>query len=557
MRSVSLGVVLLSLASLAHAQTPAVNAGGVVNSGSYAAHGVAPGSIVSIFGTNLAATTTLAKSIPLPTTLSDVTSVTFNGIHAPLYFVSAGQINAQLPWNVLPAGTNSGAVSVVVNRGSGSSTPQSVNVVQSLPGIFTVTANGLGQAIATDNADGAITAPTGSIAGVNPPPHPVKIGDYLIVWCTGLGDVDSPIGNGNASSDKLRHTLTVPAVLIGGVQQKLIYSVLSPQFVSENQVAVQVVSGTPIGNAVSLKLEINGVTTSNQVTIAVATGNPTPAAFNYRNLSTSFAQFIPGTSTLPGIPTHEFSSTNIRPDVGYQGGDFVNGIAIYPPWQVQPLGGGGGILGGTIIGVLLAYTPAKGSFSDNSDGQWVWYNMQANPAYSGTCPSANPGRDGVYCPAGFNSGIVVGNKYYLVPDAVNQYPVFVQIDTTAPGGLGSASAYSFLNGDRSTVGNPGWATGVYDGQYIYYAPTVTNGNIVRHDTTQDTNGISANGWMHFDPTTSCDVATYPLLQNAKGYLSSAWDGHRYIYFVPSGSSVLIRYDTSGASGTFDSCTAYT
>jgi len=88
---------------------PAVNAGGVLNSASYTTQGVAPGSIVSIFGTNLAASTASASAIPLPTGLSDVTSVTFNSIPAGLYFVSLNQINAQLPFNVL-LGRDSGCL---------------------------------------------------------------------------------------------------------------------------------------------------------------------------------------------------------------------------------------------------------------------------------------------------------------------------------------------------------------------------------------------------------------------------------------------------------------
>jgi hypothetical protein len=46
-------------------------------------------------------------------------------------------------------------------------------------------------------------------------------------------------------------------------------SVLSPQFVSEYQIGVVPATGTPTGDAVSLQIQIGGVTTTNQVTIAV------------------------------------------------------------------------------------------------------------------------------------------------------------------------------------------------------------------------------------------------------------------------------------------------
>jgi uncharacterized protein (TIGR03437 family) len=269
MRSVGLGLGLCVLVSFVHAQTPAINAGGVVNAGSYAAGGVAPGSIVAIFGTNLAGSLAVASSIPLSTSLGDVSSVTFNGVAAPFYFVSGGQINAQLPWNVLPSGTTSGTATVVLTRSTGTSAPQSVNIVASMPGIFTVSQNGLGQAIATDNNDGAIAAPSGSIAGVNTHPISLSSKHALIIWCTGVGPVTPSIANGVAAGSELRNTVAQPEVLIGGVQAQFVYSVLSPQYVSENQIGVVPAPNTPTGNAVPLQIKVNGITTSDKVTIAV------------------------------------------------------------------------------------------------------------------------------------------------------------------------------------------------------------------------------------------------------------------------------------------------
>jgi uncharacterized protein (TIGR03437 family) len=272
MRLRALGIGLLVVASLARAQGPAVNAGGVLNSGSYSTLGVAPGSLVSIFGTNLAGALSLASTIPLSTTLGDVTSVTFNNIPAALYYVGPLQINAQLPWDVLPAGTTSGNVNVVVTRASGASAPQTVPVVAAMPGIFTVPQNGLGQAFAYDNTTGAIAAPTGTVIGsFKVAPISISSGHALIIACTGLGPVTPTISDGEAASDGvLRNTVAVPEVLIGGVKAQFVYSVLSPQFVSEYQIGVIPAPSTPPGNTESLQIVVNGVTTSDKVTIAVA-----------------------------------------------------------------------------------------------------------------------------------------------------------------------------------------------------------------------------------------------------------------------------------------------
>jgi uncharacterized protein (TIGR03437 family) len=261
---------LLVLVALAQAQ-PVVNAGGVLNSGSYSTNGVAPGSIVSIFGSNLASAVALASSVPLSTGLGDVTSVTFNNIPAALFFVGPIQINAQLPWNVLPSGSTSGTANIVVTRSTGASVAQTVTVVPAMPGIFTVTQNGLGQAFAYDNTTGAVAAPTGTVIGsFKVAPISLSSGHALIIACTGVGPVTPTIANGAAASDgTLRNTNAQPVVLIGGVEAQFVYSVLSPQYVSENQIGVVPAANTPTGSAVSLQIQVNGVTTSDKVTIAV------------------------------------------------------------------------------------------------------------------------------------------------------------------------------------------------------------------------------------------------------------------------------------------------
>jgi uncharacterized protein (TIGR03437 family) len=257
-----LGLVLVVGAS---AQTPAVSPGGVINAGSGAAvtNPVAPGSLVSIFGNELAGGLAQADSIPLSTTLNNV-SVTFNNIPAPLLFVSGGQINAQLPWNVLSGGTT-GTATVVVTRGSNASTTQTFPVGPFSPGIFAI--NNIAVAI---NPDGSIAAPAGAIPGVNS--HPAKIGDPggLIILCTGLGAVDSAPANGAASTDKLRTATTTPTVMIGGKAATVVFAGLSPQFVGVNQINVSIPAGTSTGDKVPLQLSVGGITTGTEITIAVS-----------------------------------------------------------------------------------------------------------------------------------------------------------------------------------------------------------------------------------------------------------------------------------------------
>src|SRR5512132_3639305 len=128
-------LAVLILSSALYAQTPSVAAGGVLNGASFDRNmPVTPGALISIFGSNLAATTATADSIPLSTVLGGV-NVKVNGVDAPLagVFPSANgdQINAQLPWDV-----QSGAAQVVVTRNGVASAPQSFQVAPFSPGIF-------------------------------------------------------------------------------------------------------------------------------------------------------------------------------------------------------------------------------------------------------------------------------------------------------------------------------------------------------------------------------------------------------------------------------------
>jgi uncharacterized protein (TIGR03437 family) len=98
--------------------------------------------------------------------------VYFNGIAAPLYFVSPAQINAQIPWEVSDTTSINAYVRTEVGGGVVTTTPVAVTIVPANPGIFTSNADtraavafhASSNAIGIVSVDGTVTA--GDIATV-------------------------------------------------------------------------------------------------------------------------------------------------------------------------------------------------------------------------------------------------------------------------------------------------------------------------------------------------------------------------------------------------------
>jgi uncharacterized protein (TIGR03437 family) len=267
--------VVLAATAAAQAQTPTITEGRVENAASYVrGQPVAPGSLVSVFGTNFALETVSASSIPLPTEISGVT-VRFNNIPAPLLFVSPGQINAQLPWSIPP-----GQATVVVTRGGVASQPGIFVVGNYSPGIFTLQ-YGPGQAIAI-NADGSLAAP--SNLALEYPKRAAGPGETVVLLGTGLGTVSPPPVMGASSMDVLRSALRTPTVLIGGRPATVLYAGLSPEFVGVNQLNVVIPQGVTPGDAVPVRIMVGGSISREQVTMSIS-APPAPAVpAEYRDL---------------------------------------------------------------------------------------------------------------------------------------------------------------------------------------------------------------------------------------------------------------------------------
>lgn len=181
--------------------TDPANIGAVVNAASYTPS-IAAGSLIAIFGSNLARAAAGARQIPLPVSLAD-TVVTINGTRAPLLYASPGQINAQVP-DETPAGTATLTVSV-----SGAPSPAvSFQIVPTAPQVFASSATRL-LALNQDST-------------LNSAANPAAAGSIITIFLTGGG------------------SMKAPSATIGGLPAPLAYAGPAPETVGVQQMNMRV-----------------------------------------------------------------------------------------------------------------------------------------------------------------------------------------------------------------------------------------------------------------------------------------------------------------------------
>lgn len=243
---------------------PEMNPDGVVNAASYRSDaGVAPGSIVSIFGVALSSVAAAgATNVPLPTVLggtkavfsSDLGTGQVSKIDMPLFYSSGGQVNAQVPFEAKPGNTATITLSVDGIVG----TAQSLRLAPYNPGLFSRNQDGAGP--------GAILHADGT--PVSLPDSPAQPGETISIYATGLGTVDNRPDTGQAASTlSLSNTLVRPDVSIGGRPAAVTFSGLAPGFVGLYQVNVIVPTDLGSGDH-AVVLNIGGAS-SNPVTLSV------------------------------------------------------------------------------------------------------------------------------------------------------------------------------------------------------------------------------------------------------------------------------------------------
>jgi uncharacterized protein (TIGR03437 family) len=239
--------------TLRSGSAPIVPPGALLHAASYAASApVAPGGLITIFGTNLADQTNFASGSPLPSSMGG-TEVDLGGIPLPLLYSSAGQINAQVPFGL----SGNTQYQVVVRRGTVLSVPESFTVAAAEPGIFTTNMQGTGQGVIM-KSDQVTLAQAAT---------PAARGEVIVIYCAGLGAVNPPVNQGDAPTTASR-TVNEATVTIGGMKADVQYAGVTPGYAGLYQVNATVPPTVAVGNAVPVTITVAGQT-SNTVTIAV------------------------------------------------------------------------------------------------------------------------------------------------------------------------------------------------------------------------------------------------------------------------------------------------
>jgi large repetitive protein len=187
---------------------PTIAPGSLVNAASYLG-GLAPGGYISLFGTNLAASSDGAQTLPLPATLGNV-MVQWNGAGLPLLAVSPSQINAQVPFAAAQ-----GTAELKVTSDGVTSAAVSVSVQAASPGLFQVSP---GMLLAI-NEDGTLNSSS----------HPAPVGSVVVMYGTGCGGYDKPLPTGGGVPIDRLYPLALPGALaVGGAAAEMLFAGAAP-----------------------------------------------------------------------------------------------------------------------------------------------------------------------------------------------------------------------------------------------------------------------------------------------------------------------------------------
>jgi len=248
---------LLSRVVTAAGARPSFTSASVVNAASFKGGAIAPGEMVTIFGTGIGPATLAGFQIANNLVSGSVagTRFLFDGNPAPIIYVSATQSTVMVPYSVAGKTTTQ----VVAECQGVQSAPVTLDVVDAAPGLYTITQNGAGPA-AIVNQDGSINSAS----------SPAPKGSVVLLFLTGDGQTNPPGVDGKLAVEALPRTVAPVTVMIGGVQAEVAYAGVAPQSIAGfSQFNVIVPAAATSGSAVPLVVRVGTASSPAGVTIAI------------------------------------------------------------------------------------------------------------------------------------------------------------------------------------------------------------------------------------------------------------------------------------------------
>ncbi|HLA38636.1 MAG TPA: hypothetical protein VJ417_01495 [Candidatus Glassbacteria bacterium] len=202
---------------------------------------LAPGSLVSVFGSRLLGAEQRSSAVPLPTTLGGV-KFFFNEFEAALNAGFPGQFNLQVPFEL----EGKDRAVLRLERNGMVVVAQDVRLSKTAPAVFTRLGSTQAAALHIDGTP--VSAE-----------RPARRGEILSVYVTGLGPTRVKVPTGSAPSDDSARTEETPQVLIGGAHAQVSFSGLAPGYPGVYQINVEVPSDTYSGSAVPLVIRLGNL----------------------------------------------------------------------------------------------------------------------------------------------------------------------------------------------------------------------------------------------------------------------------------------------------------
>jgi uncharacterized protein (TIGR03437 family) len=236
---------------------PGMTISGVTNSASGMTGAVAPGELISIYGSGLGPASGVPFTVDpvtggVDTTLGG-TRVLFGSVAAPITYASARQINAVVPYEM--AGQSQVTIEVQYQSASAS---QTVQIASAAPGAYTLNSSGSGQAAAL-NQDYTINGPS----------NPAAKGAYVTIYFTGGGQTNPAGVTGSVTGAVLKWMTQSISVTVGNQPASVKFDGSAPTFVDGlDQLNIQLSPNTPSG-AQPVVITVGGVSSPSTATISV------------------------------------------------------------------------------------------------------------------------------------------------------------------------------------------------------------------------------------------------------------------------------------------------